>query len=75
MRKFAVLGASAVVLALGVGQALAIPSTEQWQDHLSRMNGGAAYSTGNFADFRAQAPDAAYGSTYDQGPSLYHKGR
>jgi len=72
MRKFAVLGASALVLALGVGQALAIPSTEQWQDHLSRMN-GATGSVGSFADFRAQAPDQFV--VTDQGPSLYHRGR
>jgi len=38
MRNFAVLGASALLLALGVAQASAIPSTEQWQDHLSRMS-------------------------------------
>ncbi len=73
MRKFAVLGASALVLALGVGQALAIPSTEQWQDHLNRMNGAA--TTSDFRDFRAQASDQLVNSASDQGPSLYHRGR
>jgi len=75
MRKFAVLGASALVLALGVGQALAIPSTEQWQDHLSRMNSATERSSGNFADFRAQATDSFVGAAADQGASLYHRGR
>ena len=31
MRNFAVLGASALVLALGVAQASAVPSSQQWQ--------------------------------------------
>ena len=66
MRKFAVLGASAVVLALGVGEALAIPTTEQWQDHLSRLN-PTEHAVG-LQEFRAQATDSYVGA--DQGPSL-----
>ena len=31
MRNFAVLGASALVLALGVAQASAVPTSQQWQ--------------------------------------------
>ena len=34
MRNLIVLGASALVLALGVAQASAFPTTEQWQEHL-----------------------------------------
>jgi hypothetical protein len=72
MRKFAVLGASALVLALGVAQASAIPSTEQWQDHLANMSSVTAPSAnGEFRDFRAQAVDQAQ----DLSPSLYHRGR
>ena len=75
MHKFVVLGASALVLALGVAQASAIPSTEQWQDHLARMSTVTApYGTTNFRDFRAQAVDQA-SQTVDQSPSLYHRGR
>ncbi len=72
MRNFAVLGASALVLALGVAQASAIPTTQQWQDHLARMSSTAAPSANSdFAGFRAQAVDQAQ----DQAPSLYHRGR
>ena len=70
MRNFVVLGASALVLALGVAQASAIPSTEQWQDHLTRMNSvSAPAANSDLAGFRAQAVDQ------DQSPSLYHRGR
>ncbi len=72
MRNFAVFGASALVLALGVAQASAIPSTEQWQHHLTHMSSVAApYGAADFRNFRAQAVDASQ----DQGPSLYHRGR
>jgi len=70
MRNFVVLGASALVLALGVAQASAIPSTEQWQDHLARMSTTSApAANSDIAGFRAQAVDQ------DQSPSLYHRGR
>jgi outer membrane lipoprotein-sorting protein len=70
MRNFVVLGASALVLALGVAQASAIPSTEQWQDHLNRMSSTSApAANSDFVGFRAQAVDQ------DQSPSLYHRGR
>jgi len=75
MRNFVVLGASALVLALGVAQASAIPSTEQWQEHLARMSSVTApYGTADFRDFRAQAVDQASAAA-DQSPSLYHRGR
>ena len=55
MRNFAVLGASALVLALGVAQASAIPSTEQWQAHVSGVTSVAAPSANSdFAGFRAR---------------------
>ena len=41
MRNLIVLGASALVLALGVAQASAIPTTEQWQEHLDQMHNSA----------------------------------
>ncbi len=64
MRNFAVLGASALILALGVAQASAIPSTEQWQAHVATENSAAAPSaTSDFAGFRAQAVDQAAGTT------------
>jgi hypothetical protein len=68
MRNFVVLGASALLLALGVASASAIPTTEQWQDHLGRMNSVTAPAA-DFAGYRAQAVDQ------DQSPSLYHRGR
>jgi hypothetical protein len=72
MRNFAVLGASALIFALGVAQASAIPSTEQWQAHVATENSAAAPSaTSDFAGFRAQAVDQAQ----DVSPSLYHRGR
>ena len=72
MRNFAVLGASALVLALGVAQASAIPSTEQWQAHVSGVTSVAApAANSDFAGFRALAVDQAS----DQSPSLYHRGR
>jgi hypothetical protein len=74
MRNFVVLGASALVLALGVAQASAIPSTEQWQDHLNRMQSNTTQSYGDLRDFRAQAVEQG-SQVNDQGPSLYHRGR
>jgi len=72
MRNFVVLGASALVLALGVAQASAIPSTEQWQAHVAGVTSVAAPSANSdFAGFRALAVDQAS----DQSPSLYHRGR
>ena len=72
MRNFAVLGASALVLALGVAQASAIPSTEQWQAHLAGVSSVTTPSAkGDLGDFRAQAVD----QPQDQNPTLYHRGR
>ena len=46
MRNFAVLGASALVLALGVAQASALPSTEQaWADYVARTSAPVANSS------------------------------
>ena len=57
MRNLLVLGASALVLALGVAQASA-PTTPQWQEHLDRMHHGDSPSTdGDLRDFRAQAAE------------------
>jgi hypothetical protein len=73
MRNFAILGASALVIALGVSQAFAIPTTDQWQNHLDRMN--PSEHSASFQDFRAQAADPFIGATVGQAPSLYHRGR
>ena len=73
MRNLIVLGASALVLALGVAQASAIPTTEQWQEHLDRMN--SASSSATLGDFRAQAPDQGYQVQYPQAPALNARGR
>ena len=81
MRKFAVLGASALVLALGVVQASAMPTSEQWQAQVAARNAAIdAYDHGDARGFRAQvyAPQA-----YDQSgvqlqdPSIasYHRSR
>jgi hypothetical protein len=81
MRNFIVLGASALVLALGVAQASAIPTTQQWQEHLDRMQSNTTQSYGDLRDFRAQATGQDWqaieqGShVTDQGPSAYHRGR
>jgi len=75
MRNFAVLGASALVIALGVGQAFAIPTTDQWQNHLDRMNSATERTTGDLRDFRAQTTDQFVNAAADQAPSLYHRGR
>jgi hypothetical protein len=54
MRKFAVLGGSALILALGVAQASAVPSTGQaWADYVARTSAQPAQST--TVDFGAQA--------------------
>ena len=45
MRNLVVLGASALVLAFGVAQASAEPTTEQLQEHLDRMHHGNSTST------------------------------
>ena len=74
MRNFVVLGASALVLALGVAQASAIPSTEQWQAHVAGVSSTAAPSANSdFVGFRALAVDQAQDQTPT--PTLYHRGR
>jgi hypothetical protein len=80
MRKLIVLGVSAVVLALGVAEASAIQSTEQWQEHLDRMSGGATSTSSGLRDFRAQASDRGYVADPNSpasviGPSVEHRGR
>ena len=74
MRNLIVLGASALVLALGIAQASAIPTTEQWQEHLDRMHNSGSNSA-DLRDFRAQAPDQGYQVQYPQTPALNARGR
>ena len=55
MRNFVILGASALVLALGVAQASAAQSNGQaWADYVARTSAQPAY-TGELRDFGAQA--------------------
>lgn len=63
MRKFAILGASALVLALGVAQASAVPAP-QWTNGYSSDNAGVSANRHevDLSDFRAQAPDAVWQS-------------
>jgi len=59
MRNFAILGASALVLALGVAQASAAQSNgQEWADYVARTSAQPAY-TGELRDFRAQPADEA----------------
>ena len=72
MRNFIVLGASALVLALGVAQASAIPSTEQWQQHVEQQH--ALWRRSPTATCAISAPRRsirAPRSNDPQGPSLY----
>ena len=55
MRKFVVLGASALVLALGAAQASAMPTSEQWQAQVSARNAASAPSEYSaLRDYRAE---------------------
>ena len=74
MRNFLVLGASALVLALGVAQASAMPTSEQWQDQVAARNAAISASHGDLDGFRAQATDQG---VVLQDPSIasYHRSR
>ena len=67
MRKFAVLGASALVLALGVAQASAMPTSQQWQEQVAARNAAAAPSANSdLRGFRAQVADQGAVQAQDQ---------
>jgi len=57
MRKFALLTASALVLGLGVSQALAIPSEA---DVSARTAAASAATVTSYSGFTALAPDAGW---------------
>jgi hypothetical protein len=60
MRKFAVLGASALILALGVAQASASAQSngQSWADYVARTSAQPAQpSAVDFRNFRAQVAD------------------
>ncbi len=64
MRNFAILGASALVLALGVAQASAVPSTNQtWAEYVARTSAQPAQSPAVGFDAQADAPPSAVPST------------
>jgi hypothetical protein len=76
MRHLVILGASALVLALGVAQASAEhqSSGQSWADYVARTSSQPAY-TGELRDFRAQPADQSALQATDQppyGPSYSH---
>ena len=76
MRNVLVLGASALVLALGLAQASAQPSSEQWQAQVAARNAAiAASDTADFRGFRAQATDANAVQLQDPSVASYHRSR
>jgi len=76
MRNFLVLGASALVLALGVAQASAQPTSEQWQAQVAARNAAFANSVNSgLAGFRAQATDANVVQLQDPSVASYHRSR
>jgi hypothetical protein len=89
MRKFAVLGASALVLALGVAQASASPQRPDaygyftqnpyWGESTAEMNGTAqataVQNRAGLSDFRAQAADSSWQAPSQINPLLAHRGR
>ncbi len=76
MRNLVILGASALVLALGVAQASAEHQSngQSWADYVARTSGQPAY-TGELRDFSAQPVDQYASQAADQppyGPSYRH---
>ncbi len=77
MRNFIVLGASALLLALGVAQASAVQSTGQpGAEHVARTSAQPAY-TGEWRDGRKQPidRDAAHASDQPLSSVSHHIGR
>jgi hypothetical protein len=76
MRNFVVLGASALVLALGVAQASAMPTSQQWEAEVAARNAAiAASGNSDFRGFRAQANDQGVVQLQDPSVASYHRGR
>lgn len=89
MRKFAILGASALVLALGAAQASASPQRPDtygyftqnpyWGESIAEMNGTAQASAyqnrGDLSGFRAEASDQAWQAQSQADPLHAHRGR
>ncbi len=79
MRKFAVLGASALVLALGLAQASAMPTSQQWEAQVAARNAAIAATApsanSDYRGFRAQANDQGAVQLQDPSVASYHRGR
>ena len=80
MRNFVILGASALVLALGVAQASAAhqSNVQAWADYVARTSAQPAY-TGELRDFPDQPADVAIDRPLGSGNHLssgnHHSGR
>jgi hypothetical protein len=76
MRNFVVLGASALVLALGLAQASAMPSYEQTQERVAAQNAALATSANSdLSGYRAQATDQGAFQAQEPSPLSHHTGR
>ena len=64
------LAALTLGIALIANQASAIPTTDQWLDHLRRVS-----PTSRDHDFRAEVGKIQFEADRGESPSLYHRGR
>ncbi len=76
MRNFVILGASALVLALGVAQASAMPGYEQTQERVAAQNAALANSANSdLSGFRAQVTGEGAFQVQQPSPLSHHTGR
>ena len=75
MRNLIVLGASALALALGVAQASAVPTSQQWEAQVAARNAAIAASRGDLRDFHAQVYDQGAVQLQDPSIASYHRSR
>jgi hypothetical protein len=79
MRKFAILGASALVLTLGAAQAFASPQRPETYGYFTQNpyfgQPAAAQNHVGLNDFRAEEPDATWQAPSQINPLLAHRGR
>ena len=79
MRKIAILGASALVLALGVAQAFASPQRPETYGYFTQNpyfgQSAAAQNRVGLNDFRAEQPDTTWQAPIQDNAPLEHHGR
>ena len=75
MRNLIVVGASALVVALGVAQASATPTSQQWEAQVAARNAAIAVSHSDLRDFRAQVSDQGVAQLQDPSIAAYRSGR